>query len=72
MKQEELMIEDIKCLLGIHKPAKYTDTCKHQARTNHKGKSKRKWHTWAKDFTTVTYCERCGKILSVKNKFRFV
>ena len=64
------MFDNLKCKLGFHKPAKYHYKYKHKCRTTNKGRSKKRWYTWAVEIVTYTYCERCGKTLSTKRRLR--
>lgn len=64
------MLDTLKCKLGFHKPVQYHQTIRHKCRTTNKGRSKKRWYTWAKEIFTVTYCERCGKVLKTKRRLK--
>ena len=64
-------MESLKCRLGFHKPVTCHHTFKHKCRTTNKGRSKKRWRTWVRELVTVTYCERCGKQLRLKRKWKF-
>ena len=63
------VLDELKCKMGFHKPVQYHHTFKHKCRTTNKGRSKKRWRTWVKEFVTVTYCQRCGKKLKQKTKW---
>jgi predicted SprT family Zn-dependent metalloprotease len=65
------MLDNLKCKIGLHKPAQHHQTFKYECRTTNKGRSKKRWMTVAKEIVTVTYCERCGKTLSTKQRWRW-
>lgn len=65
------MFDELKCKLGFHKPVQRHYTFKHKCRTTNKGRSKKRWMTWAKELYTETYCERCGKRLKLKRKLKW-
>ena len=66
-----MMFDNLKCKLGFHKPVQYHYTIKHRCRTTNKGRSKKRWMTFAKEIYTVTYCERCYKTLRTKRRWRW-
>lgn len=66
-----MMLDNLKCKLGFHKPAQYHHTFKHKCRTTNKGRSKKRWRTWIREIVTVTYCERCGKTLRQKRRWKW-
>lgn len=65
------MFDNLKCKLGFHKPVQRHYTYKHKCRTTNKGRSKKRWRTWIKEIVTETYCERCGKTLRTKTKWKW-
>lgn len=65
------MLDNLKCRLGFHKPVQCHQTFKHRCRTTNKGRSKKRYWTWAREIITTTYCERCGKTLKQKRRVRY-
>lgn len=65
------MFDRLKCKLGFHKPVQMHWSEKCESRTTRKGRSKKRWRTWAKVLYTETYCERCGKTLRTKRKVKW-
>ena len=59
------------CLLGFHKPVQERVTTRYGCRTTSKGRSKKRWLTYARETVTVTYCSRCGKKLGRKRKLKW-
>jgi|GEM_PF-5326722 len=64
------MFDNLKCKLGFHKPVDRHYMYQRKSRTTNKGRSKKRWRTW-KEIVTVTYCERCGKTLRTKEKWKW-
>lgn len=64
------MLDTLKCKLGFHKPVQYHQTIRHKCRTTNKGRSKKRWYTYAREIVTTTYCEHCGKILKTKRRLK--
>lgn len=64
------MFDRMKCRVGFHKPKQIHHTFKHKCRTTDKGRSKKRWQTWACEIVTITYCERCGRVLKTKSKWK--
>ena len=62
------MLDKIKCKLGLHKPKTMHFSVKHKCRTTNKGRSKKRYYSYAKTLYTEVYCERCGKVLKKKSK----
>ena len=62
------ILDDLKCRLGFHKPVQFHHTFYHKSRTTSKGRSKKRWRTWARELVTVTYCAHCHERLGQKRK----
>ncbi len=65
------MFDSLKCRMGFHKPVQSHHTFHHKCRTTNKCRSKKRWQTWVKEIVTTTYCERCGKLLKTKRKWKW-